>query len=78
MSGSIKDVQICIENYENSHGFTPRNVTISWFMFQELMRHKFVKEWEDTMRHNDLAIITDIGLTNIWVDKNQKESVIVG
>ena len=78
MSGNMKAIQLCIESYENTHGFTPRNVTVSWFMFQELMKDKFVQDWENTMKHRDLAIIADIGLTNIWVDKNQKESIIVG
>lgn len=74
----VKLIQDCIEEYEKKNGFTPRNVTISWHLFNQEMERKFVKEWHDTMKFNDVAIITDIGMTNIWVDKNQKESIVVG
>jgi hypothetical protein len=67
-----------IEDYENEHNFTPRNITISYNLFRQMQDHKFVKEWEDTVKYNDLAIITDIGMTNVWVDKNAKSKIVVG
>jgi len=71
----IKDM---IEDYENEHNFTPRNVTISYNLFRQMQNERFIQEWEDTVKHNDLAIITDIGFTNVWVDKNAKSKIIVG
>ena len=71
-------IQSCMEQYKKDHGYFPRNITISWSMFQHMLDEHFVREWQVTMLNHDCAIITDIGNTNVWVNKNQKESIVVG
>jgi hypothetical protein len=53
-------------------------VSISWFEFDLMQQKHFVKEWHNTMKNSDVGIISEIGMVNLLVDKNQKESIIVG
>jgi hypothetical protein len=78
LKNTINLIQDCIEEYEKSHGVSPRQVSISWFEFDLMQQKHFVKEWHNTMKNSDVGIISEIGMVNLLVDKNQKESIIVG